>query len=681
MEILSPAGDFESLIAAVQNGADAVYVGGSDFSARKNAKNFDDYELERAIDYCHLRGVKLYVACNTLIKEQELPQSLDFLAKIYEIGADSVIIQDLGLCHILHEQLPDFPVHASTQMTVTSTDGVNVLAKNFGVKRVVLGRELSFDEIAEIRKGTKTELEVFVHGALCMSYSGECLFSSVLGGRSGNRGGCAQPCRLSYTLLKGEKEVRENMPLLSPKDLCLADEIYKFNKLGIESLKIEGRMKSPEYVAKATKVYSEAKMLGAEKEEIEKLLSIFSRSGSSKGYFYGRTFSDQMSYSEGSKISADKKTLSEAKRSFAGENVKFPINMFFYGDVGENIMLTVSDEKGRSVSVFGDVMERAESKPLDEERIKEQLIKLGGTPFIADYVEVVTSGGFVPIKSINSLRREALEKFETEICTSKKREKKVLSYEKPQNEKNSPIKLTLEVRTKEQFEAVKDIDVDEIFVPYHLHKELKQKDAVCVLPPVLKDSDKVDLETIEKVEINNIGQLALCGEKKIYAGYSMNITNSLAFSALRSLGAKEITVSTELTSSEIKNIGNFGVVKASMVYGRQRLMYIENCIIKSAFACKCNDDDFYLKDRLGIKFPIITENCRNMILNSRPTFMADKANDIKNMGIGAMRLIFTVEDANRTKEIAETYIKMLNGEEIKGFDGEFTRGHFFRGAL
>ncbi|MBE7028361.1 MAG: U32 family peptidase [Ruminococcaceae bacterium] len=680
MEILSPAGDFESLIAAVQNGADAVYVGGSDFSARKNAKNFNDFELNSAIDYCHLRGVKLYVACNTLIKEQEINFALEFLAKIYEMGADSVIVQDLGLVSLLAEQLPDFPIHASTQMTVHTLSGVNVLADNFGVKRVVLSRELSYDEIAQIRNNTKTELEVFVHGALCMSYSGECLFSSVLGGRSGNRGSCAQPCRLPYTLIKGEEEVTKTLPLLSPKDLCLADEIYKFNKLGIDSLKIEGRMKSPEYVAKATKVYSEAKNIGADREEIEKLISIFSRSGSSKGYFYGRTFADQMGYQDGSKISASRETMLEAKRSFKGENVKIPINMFFYGAVGEEIILTISDEKGQSVTVFGDVMEQAESRPLGEERIKEQLKKLGQTPFDAEYIEVATDGGFVSVKAINALRRDAIEKFQDKICTSKKREKKEIFYSKKENEKAYPIKLTAEVRTREQYNAVQNLNIDGIFMPYDLYKEINPDNAVCVLPPILKDSDKVNLEGIQKVEINNIGQLALCKGKKVYMGYSMNITNSAAFSALCRLGAEEITVSTELTVNEIKNIGTDEAVKGAMVYGRQRLMYMENCVIKSAYGCSCNENNFYLKDRLSIKFPIITENCRNVLLNSRPTYMADKPSDIKNMNLGTNRLVFTTESGEETKRIVLAYKNALSGEATV-CDCEFTRGHFLRGTF
>lgn len=681
MEILSPAGDFDSLRAAVQNGADAVYVGGADFSARRSAKNFDNEELERAIDYCHLRGSKLYVACNTLIKEQELSEVTDFLEKIYIMGADAVIVQDLGLMSLLKNNLPELPVHASTQMTVTNTNGANVLKDDYGVKRVVLARELSFDDIAEIRKNTKAEIEVFVHGALCMSYSGQCLFSSVLGGRSGNRGACAQPCRLSYTLMEGDREVTDNIPLLSLKDLCLADEIYKLNKLGIDSLKIEGRMKSPEYVAQATRVYSEAAKIGTDKKEIEKLLSLFSRGGAGKGYFYGRTFDDMMSYKEGSKISADKETKNEVKKSYSGENMEIPINMFFYGAMGEEMQLTISDENGRCVSVSGEKMVKAENRPLDKDRIEQQLRKLGGTPFKADYVEIITDGGTVAIKDINSLRREAIEKFTGELCASKKRASKEIIYKKEEWTKSEELKINIEVTTKEQYEVVKDTKDAEIFVPYNLYKEINPENAVCILPPILKDSDKIDLGGIEKVEINNIGHLALCKGKKIYAGYSMNICNSSAFDALKKAGAEQICLSSELTLNEIRNVLSGENVRAECVgYGRQRLMYMENCVIKSAYGCKCKGSNFYLKDRLGVKFPIIAENCRNVLLNSRPIYMADKESDIKNLQINALRLIFTVENPDLCCIIIDAYKKMLEGTSEENFNEEFTRGHFYRGA-
>ncbi len=680
MEILSPAGDFDSLIAAVQNGADAVYVGGNDFSARKSAKNFDDEELKRAINYCHLRDVKLYVACNTLIKEQELSDAFRFLEKIYKNGADAVIVQDLGLSSLINKYLPEMPLHISTQMTVTSTDGVNVLAKEFGAKRVVLSRELSFDEIAKIKKNTKTELEVFCHGALCMSYSGQCLFSSIIGARSGNRGACAQPCRLSYSLCEESRPVTKDMPLLSLKDLCLAEEVQKLKAIGVDSLKIEGRMKSPEYVAAATKVYSEAAKNGADKKEIEKMLSLFSRAGSSKGYFYGRTFDKMMSYSSGGKISADRETKKEVKSTYSGENKLTPIDMFFKGEIGKNMTLTVCTGNGISVTAEGEKMVMPENRATEKERIESQLKKLGGTPFEAGFTEVITDGGAVSIKEINNLRRTAIEKLEKEICSLYLREPKKIVYEKQHSNECDNIKLAVEIRTKEQYDAVKDMEDIELFVPYNLYKEVKPQNAVCVLPPILKDKDTPDLSGISKVEINNIGQLALCDGKEIYAGYGMNVANSASAAALKNSNVSRVCYSWELMLSEIRNAKTKNISSECVAYGRQRLMYMENCVIKSAYGCKCTKESFSLRDRLGVEFPIITENCRNILINSRPVYMADKIDDIKRLGLDSIRLIFTTEMQKECNDIINEYKKALSGQAVKGYSGEFTRGHFYRGA-
>ena len=680
MEILSPAGDFNSLIAAVQNGADAVYVGGSNFSARKSAKNFDDDELKKAIDYCHLRDVKLYVACNTLMKENELKDAFSFLETIYKNGADAVIVQDLGLSRLLSEYLPEMPLHISTQMTVTSADGVNVLAEKFGAKRVVLARELSFSEIKKIKEETKAELEVFCHGALCMSYSGQCLFSSVIGGRSGNRGGCAQPCRLSYSLCENGKKVTKDITLLSPKDLCLAEEIEKLKEIRVDSLKIEGRMKSPEYVAAATRVYSEALKNKADKKEIEKMLSLFSRAGSGKGYFYGRTFDKMMSYSSGGKISADKETKKEVKETYRLEHKKTPISMFFKGETGKHMILTIFDSVGRSITLEGEKMVVPENKGTEPERIKAQLKKLGGTPFEAEFVEVLTDGGAVSIKDINNLRRTVIEKLEREICESFYRNPEKIIYENKEVKEEKDIQISVEVTTKEQYDVLKGVDEIELFIPYNLYKEVNPKNAVCILPPILKDKDIPDLTGISKIEINNIGQLDLSKGKELYTGYSMNITNSASVKTLKNFGAKRVCLSTELALNEIKKAIVKNIETECVVYGRQRLMYMENCVIKSAYGCKCNEESFSLCDRLGVEFPIIMENCRNIILNSRPVYMADKFDDIKRLGIDSIRLIFTLENKKECVEIVNEYKKALSGKQVNGFKGEFTRGHFYRGA-
>lgn len=315
MEILSPAGNFDSLRAAVHYGADAVYVGAQRFSARKSAQNFSDDELNQAVDFCHLRGVKLYLCCNTLMKEEELDDAMHLVYDAYQIGVDALIIQDLGLLKRIRQELPDFPVHASTQMTVVNTAGVNRLTE-LGVRRVVLAREVSKAQLKEIQKNTQAELEVFVHGALCMSYSGQCLMSSILGGRSGNRGGCAQPCRLPYTLLKNGKPVTKTGSLLCPKDLCLADRITELAELGVASLKIEGRMKSPEYVAMVTQVYKKAAQGGVSQEEISDMLKFFSRGGSCSGYFDGCSFENMMDSGAANKIARTLPLLEKKEKRY-----------------------------------------------------------------------------------------------------------------------------------------------------------------------------------------------------------------------------------------------------------------------------------------------------------------------------------------------------------------------------
>ena len=304
MELLSPAGNIESLKAAILSGADAIYIGGTQFSARRNAKNFTEEELRNAICMCHLRGVKLYVAVNILIKDSDLKDALSYTKSLIEMGVDGIIIQDLGLLNLVRQQSADVKINASTQITAASADAVD-FCKSIGADRVVLARELSFAEIKAIKEKTDIELETFVHGALCMSWSGQCLLSSVIGGRSGNRGLCAQPCRLTYSLEKDGRIIKKNIPLLSPKDICLAEKLGDLEGIA-DSLKIEGRMKSPEYTASVTALYKKAISGIINRDDIEKTLSFFSRGGSSLVYWDGRTFDKMMDYAQLSKISADR---------------------------------------------------------------------------------------------------------------------------------------------------------------------------------------------------------------------------------------------------------------------------------------------------------------------------------------------------------------------------------------
>ena len=677
MEILAPAGSFECLKAAIFGGADAVYVGGSRFSARKNAANFDDEELKRAVDFCHIYGAKIYVAINILIKETEIKSALSFLEYVRQIGADGVIIQDLGLFLSARKSLPDLKINASTQMTIHNTEGAK-MAERLGADRVVLSREVSFSEIEKIKKNTDIELEVFVHGALCMSYSGQCLMSSIIGGRSGNRGACAQPCRLMYKLLEGEKEVTKAMPLLSPKDLCLIKKLSDLDKAGVSSLKIEGRMKSPEYVGLVSRVYSDALKFGYNEAETEKMLAAFSRGGSSEGYFYGKTFKKMMDYESGAKI--DKEILSDVKVSDKTER-KIPIEMSFYAAPNEEISLFAA-AKGESVYILGEVAEIAQKVSLDEERASVQLKKLGDTPFFAENITCdIKENTAVSIKTINELRRRATESLENKICENFRKEYKKAEFFANEKREHKGGKLTCECMTAEQAKTAENLGIKEVYVPISERSKIKNPDDfIFTLPAVIKDGEEPDLSGINKICAQNIGQLDF-QDKEIYAGHRLNIFNSGAVKSLENMGVKKIVLSPELNLKEIENLAPFCTTTPDVIaYGRLPLMYMENCVIKSANTCACKEKNFFLKDRMGEIFPVANENCRNIILNSKVIFMADKIEEIKKTGVN-LRLMFTTENEKETEEIILKYQKALNGERIEAPEGGFTRGHFARGVI
>ena len=460
LEILSPAGSLDTLVCAVNNGADAVYIGGQSFSARKNAANFTNEEITSAVKYAHLYGRKVYVTVNTLVYDGELNDLYDFVAFLYEAGVDALIIQDLGVLSLVKKYFPDFEVHASTQMTIHNIEGAR-LAKEQGFSRVVLSRELTFGEIKAISDAVDIELEVFVHGALCMSYSGQCLMSSFIGARSGNRGDCAQPCRLPYTLVsdKGKILGESNKYLLSLKDLCLIDEIEELKNCNVKSLKIEGRMKSSEYVSLVTHMYDKYRNGGkVAKEDYEALRNIFSRSGFTKGYLSGDCGRGMLNYNANNdkvydNISADVHALAKELMKVKPEPIicdaRAKINL------GRPMMLEVS-AKGRTVSLTGEIpVEKAISVPLTEERIASQIAKSGSTAFEIGNIDIdLDSSVSLPIREINNLRREALELLKKELSPQKTRQTKA-QFKLPEKQKNAPCKITYnaEVRNLSQAEG------------------------------------------------------------------------------------------------------------------------------------------------------------------------------------------------------------------------------------
>ena len=395
LELLAPAGSMEAVTAAVQNGADAVYLGYGDFNARRNAKNFTGDEAAAAVSYCHLRGVKVFLTLNTLLTDRELAGAAQEAAQASAMGVDAVLVQDLGVLRMLRQTVPDLPVHASTQMTVHSLDGVKQCA-DLGMSRVVLSRELSRDQIEYICARSPVEIEVFAHGALCMCYSGQCFFSSVIGGRSGNRGLCAQPCRLKY----GWGNKADGSPL-SLKDMSLAGHLRELRKMGVACVKIEGRMKRPEYVAVVTGIYARAIREGREPtaEELEQLRSAFSRDGFTDGYFLGQTGPEMFGTRQDE--AEPRELFTQARATYeSGENRKEPVRMYAMLRRGEPAQVAVQDAQEHLASVTGPVPEEAVNVPLTREKVEGQLSRTGGTPFSCEKVTVhVDEGLSLPLST------------------------------------------------------------------------------------------------------------------------------------------------------------------------------------------------------------------------------------------------------------------------------------------
>lgn len=689
-EILAPAGSFESLKAACDSGADAVYFAGSRFGARKNAVNLTNDEIQEAVKYAHLRGVKLYVTVNVLIFDSELGDVWVFLRFCYESGIDGVIVQDIGIAYMIKKFFPDFRMHASTQMTVHNSSGVSA-AEKMGFKRVVLSRELSFDEIKKITENTECEVEVFVHGALCMCYSGQCLFSSFLGGRSGNRGYCAQPCRLPYTLLDSEmKPVSEkNKYLLSLKDLCLANNIKNLADIGVKSFKIEGRMKGEAYVSAAAGIYSKCKSgIDVGDEEIKLLEGIFSRDGFTDGYYNGNYGRKMLVYNKNNDdiySSVTDKMLESAKKY--KKDKKIVIDAHFELKKSKPIHFEIMYD-GMCFSSDGKSQAQiALNNPTDRERIYSQIGKLGDTVF--EYGELVIDaddGLYVPVKEINSVRRDCIQQLEDFICKIKDRRcSKSFAIVKYDSRSAKDTVYTASVLNYKQAKAAYDLGFEKIYVPYGVYIQDKEYfddngDIFCVkLSPIEHDGKKDDYSKIdtESVCITNIGQLfELSGKYDIHADYRMNIYNSLSVKNLSLLGAKSVCLSPELTIAQMADVSKF-IRSEAVVYGRISLMTLRNCVVKSAMnKCGCDNGPYYLKDRKNAAFPIFTDRsqCINTIYNSVPIVMSDRMKELLCCSLSMYRFDFTTETASEMQDIVEMY------ECGKKADFPFTRGHFYNGV-
>lgn len=655
-ELLAPAGDFECLVAAVKGGADAVYIGGKMFSARAYAKNFDVDEIKRAVSYCHLHGVKLYVTMNILIFGNELSEAVAFAKELYRAGVDALIVADVGLICALRREVPDFELHASTQMSVNNSIGAD-LAYDLGCTRVVLARELSGKNMKDVTEKCKAETEVFLHGALCVCHSGQCLFSSMIGGRSGNRGECAQPCRLPYN---------NGKYVLSLSDLSLAEHITELIDSGVASLKIEGRMKSPDYVYTVTSIYRRLldENRNSSKAENSKLERAFSRGGFTDGYFTAKTFGKMT----GVRSEEDKRrTEAEEKCDFTFERVGVRAKVRM--KLGEPSVMQLSGiDISREITVTGEAPELAKNAPLTPDGVKDRLSKMGNTflSLSTSDIELELDEGInMPPSLINKLRRDAAEKFEdfgrelTEHYEGDEKSEK--NNTSPDFSMKTAVKRTAIFHNPEQLAGLDSATLgyfDVIFAPLASYESVPDKANGIYIPPVIMEDEIDEVEgLISKAKklgaiyalISNVSHLELAMRHGLLpiGDFRLNVTNSETLKRWREVGISDVITSPELTSKQARGIGG-----RAIVYGRVPLMITERCFMKENFGCdKCGKCQ--LTDRKGVKFPMMREYVhRNLIFNSAYTYMADKQDETAGL---SYHFIFTTENVGEVKEIVRAF--------------------------
>lgn len=771
VELLSPVGDFECLIAAVQNGADAVYFGANKFNARINGTNFSNDDLKKAIEYAKLRNVKTYLTLNTLIKNDEFEESVKLIKYAYECGIDAIIMQDLGLAKFAIKNFPDLEIHASTQMTAHNVEGVKKL-KELGFKRVVLSRELNLNEIKEIYDETKVDLEMFIHGALCISYSGQCLMSSIIGQRSGNRGKCAGTCRLPYELVnKEEKRTVDKGYLLSSKDVCTLDIIPEIIESGAMSLKIEGRMKTPEYVGVVTSIYRKYIDLAlseneykVDEEDRKKLMQVFNRGGFSTGYikgklgkgmmytkrpnhmgvFLGKVISynanrgyiklkleeaidlgDSIRINESScktselmknnnniktaepgeivtigrikgKINAGDlvyKTVSlklenKVNQISSKENVKRKVFCKVDAEIGKPIKLGMLDmQTKKSFHVTGNIIEAAQKKGTDKQRIEEQIRKTGGTIFEVDRMLInMEENTFISIKEINELRRKAIEGLEEKIRGQISREEKKVKIDElniAEKQEKNKVALLLNL-IKEDYNYKNLSKVDRIYLPISEMILSKNQEKIkeitnvantyLYMPNIIRDEHKnIIYKKIEELAnkynikgfvVSNLSQIEDLKKYNLemIGNYTLNVFNDRTAKELEDLKLSTITISPELNEEEIRNTRT-NLEKELIVYGRTPLMTSEYCTIGTFKNCTglCTKGTYVLKDRMNFEFPIYTNriNCNTTIYNSKITSIM-----WKNLKVNSIRIDILEENIEEINKIIETHkqSKRLEGQ-------------------
>ena len=710
VEILAPAGSMECLRAAVAAGADAIYLGGTKFGARAYAQNLSEEDLVQAIEYVHIHGRKIYMTVNTLLKDRELNELYAYLLPYYKAGLDGVIVQDIGAVKFIGEYFPEMPVHASTQMTLTNTLGADFL-KRYGITRVVPARELSLKEIRDMKKQTGLEMECFVHGALCYCYSGQCLLSSMIGGRSGNRGQCAQPCRLPY-----QTEGKKPADLMSLKDLCTIDILPELIDAGIDSFKIEGRMKQPEYVYTVVKMYRKYadQYLKLQKEgkgkssyhvsEADKreLLATYQRRGYCEGYYYQHNGKDMVSLKRpknGRDGSAEEKPWQDIK-------VQEKINGILTLSVGNRAKLTVSCGDV-TVECIGQEVQAAQKQPLDPARIEKQMRKTGNTEFTFDNLEILIEGNvFLPMQALNELRRKGIEELTEQIQMQYRREEAGCGMKTATAGFDSDADgvtettgkkeccISASVQNKAQLDTVVNSKIRYIYLEEDV--EFEREDGVqyfLAMPYIFRENtikryEKMYTEIEKKYDgilIRNWESYAWLKrheyQKEIRSDYNLYIFNRKTKEELRRLGIARGTASVELNDRELARIGIEEQV--FIAYGYQPVMISAGCIQKTSASCDGKGGVLSISDRYQKKFAVrrYCRDCYNVMYNSAPLFLADKAEEVHALAPAELRLDFTTESSGQVKEICHAYtLAFEKGCKTEPPMQDYTRGHFKRGV-
>ena len=679
-EVLSPVGNGEMLTAACRAGADAVYLGAKEFSARRNAENFDDDALKEAVKYCHIRGVRVYLTLNIQIKDIELSSAVDLARRAYNYGIDGVIIADLGLAAVLHQLIPKLPLHASTQMTVHTPAALEIL-KNAGFTRVVAAREMSREELKELCKRAKEldiEVEVFVHGALCMSVSGQCLLSAFLGSRSGNRGLCAGPCRLPFEAKGGTGYD------LSLKDLSLLPHIKELCDMGVTSFKIEGRMKRPEYVAAATAACRFAVDNGAVPTEfLDTLKNVFSRSGFTDGYYENKLGRDMFGIRTKEDVTAADKAFPKIHELIRAERRTVKIKAEITVKKGLPVTLTLRDEKNR-VTVKGEIPKTAQNRPITPESLKAGLDKFGSTPYILEEFSADCGEGlFVSAAELNAIRREAAELLDRKRGEVRREESRA-EYTLLERDINNTTTPKIYARFEDISQIPNSLSgIDAVIFPLEKDFDINIDgvELIADIPRGIISEELIRnrLRIFKEKGFNtavcgNLSALQIATEEgfKIIAGTGLNVSNSESAAAAYELGADHIILSNEITLKDAAKLSS-PIPTGIVAYGNIPLMLFKNCPLKNGRNCADCDKKGTITDRKNTEFPVRCRMGYSELLNSVPVWLADRGEDL--MAVDFVLLYFTLESQNRALEVINAYKNGLSA------DTEYTRGLFYRGTI